>query len=79
MKDLVHQSQTSAKPRNVCVLNQISYSGVQNAVYIMEDHYRNSTKAKAERTEQGITMDRNGLAFQLRCSRIFSKPTHAAF
>jgi hypothetical protein len=50
----------------------------------MEDHYRNRTKAEAAVAghallpRQGITMDRNGLAFQLRCSRIFTKPTHAA-
>jgi hypothetical protein len=50
----------------------------------MEDHYRNRTKAEgvveghALLPQQGITMDRNGLALQLRCSRIFTKPTQAA-
>jgi len=44
----------------------------------MEDHLVNRTKAEAERTEQGIAMDKNGQAFRLRCSRIFIKPTHAA-
>jgi len=43
----------------------------------MEDHLRNRTKAEAERTEQGITMDTSGLDFRLRCSRIFTQSRHA--